>query len=353
MRPPTLRWEGSARSGRAFVLDQTRLPGEVRVLELTDLPAMVAAIRSLTVRGAPLLGVAGAYGLVLGLQGGRSDSALDFVARTREAAARLAAARPTAVNLPAALERAVLAIERAAAAGSGPEALHEELLRFADQLSASEVAHCEAMGRFGAERIADGAGVLTHCNAGALCTVGIGTALAPIYVAARQGKRLRLFADETRPLWQGARLTAYELSEAGLDVTVITDSMAGSVLARGLVQAVFVGADRIARNGDVANKVGTYPLAVLARRHGVPFHVVAPTTTLDPRCPDGGAIPIEERAPEEVAAPGGLALVPRGARVLNPAFDVTPAELVSALISERGIVDAPDEQRLAPWFAPA
>ena len=353
MRPPTLRWEGSAGSGRAFVLDQTRLPGEVRVLELSDLPAMVAAIRSLTVRGAPLLGVAGAYGLVLGLQGGRSDSALDFVARTREAAARLAAARPTAVNLPAALERAVQAVERAAAAGSGPAALHEELLRFAHQLSASEVAACEAMGRFGAERLADGAGVLTHCNAGALCTVGIGTALAPIYVAARQGKRLRLFADETRPLWQGARLTAYELCEAGLDVTVITDSMAGSVLARGLVQAVFVGADRIARNGDVANKVGTYPLAVLARRHGVPFHVVAPTTTLDPRCPDGAAIPIEERAAEEVAAPGGLALVPRGVRVLNPAFDVTPAELVSALISERGIVDAPNERRLAPWFAPA
>lgn len=351
MRPPTLRWEGPARDGRAFVLDQTRLPAELRVLEVADLATMEDAIRRLVVRGAPLLGVAGAYGLVLGLQGGRADSALDFVARTREAAARLAAARPTAVNLPAALERAVEAVEAAARAGAGPAELHAELLAFARALEAAEVAACEAMGRFGAERIADGAGILTHCNAGALCTVGLGTALAPVYAAARQGKRLRIFADETRPLWQGARLTAWELVEAGLDVTVITDSMAGSVLARGLVQAIFVGADRIARNGDVANKIGTYPLAVLARRHGVPFHVVAPTTTLDPRCPDGASIPIEERAPEEVATPGGLALVPRGARVFNPAFDVTPAELVSALISERGILDAPDAARLRPWLA--
>jgi len=352
MRPPTLLWNGSARDGRVFVLDQTRLPAEVCVLELGDLPAMVDAIRRLVVRGAPLLGVAGAYGLVLGLQGVQADSALDFVARTREAAARLAAARPTAVNLPAALERAVQRVTVAARAGAGPAELHEELLQFARALEASEVAACEAMGRFGAERIADGDGILTHCNAGALCTVGLGTALAPLYVAAGQGKRLRIFADETRPLWQGARLTAYELAEAGLDVTVITDSMAGTVLARGSVQAVFVGADRIARNGDVANKIGTYPLAVLARHHGVPFHVVAPTTTLDARCADGHAIPIEERDAAEVASPGGLALVPHGARVFNPAFDVTPAELVSALVSERGVLERPDAQRLAPWLAP-
>jgi len=351
MRPPTLRWEGSARAGRAFVLDQTRLPSEIRVLELTDLAAMEDAIRRLVVRGAPLLGVAGAYGLVLGLQGGRADSALDFVARTREAAARLAAARPTAVNLPAALERAVRAVEDRARTGAGPDELHTVLLEGARALEAAEMAASEAMGRHGAERIADGDGILTHCNAGALCTVGIGTALAPLYVAARQGKRLRVFADETRPLWQGSRLTAFELVEAGFDVTVITDSMAGSVLARGLVQAVFVGADRIARNGDVANKIGTYPLAVLARRHGVPFHVVAPCTTLDWRCASGHAIPIEERGAEEVSSPAGLSLAPPGARVFNPAFDVTPAELVSALVSERGLLEAPDESRLAPWFA--
>jgi len=351
MQPATLSWEGSARAGLARVLDQTLLPGEVRVLEVRSLEAMVAAIRRLAVRGAPLLGVAGAYGLVLGLQGNRAESPLDFVARTREAAARLAAARPTAVNLPAALRRALQATERAVLAGRPLAELPEVLLAFAHELCAAEVAACEAMGAHGAALFADGSGVLTHCNAGALCTVGIGTALAPLYAAARAGKRLRVYADETRPLWQGARLTAWELARAGLDVTVITDSMAGSVLARGLVQAVVVGADRIARNGDVANKIGTYPLAVLARHHGVPFHVVAPLSTLDAGCPDGAAIPIEERAREEVAAPGGHELVPPGVRVLNPAFDVTPAALVSTLVSERGVLAAPDERRLAPWLS--
>jgi methylthioribose-1-phosphate isomerase len=350
MRPATLRWEGEARSGRVWLLDQTLLPGEVRVLEITRLDEMVAAIRRLAVRGAPALGLAGAYGLVLGMQDARAESSVDFLGRAREAAARLAAARPTAVNLPAALARAVRDAQDAAAAGAGAPELLAGLLAFAHRLHAAEVAASEAMGTHGAALLADGDGVLTHCNAGALCTVGIGTALAPFYVAARQGKRLRVFADETRPLWQGARLTAWELAQAGFDVTVIADNMAGSVLARGLVRAVFVGADRIASNGDVANKIGTYPLAVLARRHGVPFHVVAPLTTLDPACARGADIPIEERDAAEIAAPGGLALVPPGVRVFNPAFDVTPAELVSSLISEQGVLDAPDEGRLAPWM---
>jgi methylthioribose-1-phosphate isomerase len=202
------------------------------------------------------------------------------------------------------------------------------------------------MGELGAALIADGAGVLTHCNAGALCTVGIGTALAPLYVAARQGKQLRVFADETRPLFQGARLTAWELERGGLDVTVIIDGAAASVLRAGWVQAVFVGADRIARNGDVANKIGTYPLAVLARRHGVPFYVVAPLSTLDPDCPDGAAIPIEERAASEVTHPLGVPAAPANVRVFNPAFDVTPAELVSALVCERGVVHSPSVEKL-------
>jgi methylthioribose-1-phosphate isomerase len=332
------------------MLDQTRLPGEVVVLELSSLEELVDAIRRLVVRGAPALGVAGAYGLVLALRATPAESSLDFLARAREAAARLAAARPTAVNLPAALRRSVLALERAAAAGAGPAQLLEELLALALRLHAAEVAACEALGAHGAELLADGDGVLTHCNAGALCTVGIGTALAPIYVAARQGKRLRLFADETRPLWQGARLTAWELVQAGLDVTVLADSMAGTLLASGAVQAVLVGADRIAANGDVANKIGTYPLAVLARRHGVPFHVVAPLTTLDPACARGADIPIEERDGREVSAPFGRELVPAGVRIFNPAFDVTPAELVSSLVSEQGVVRAPSEARLADWM---
>jgi len=343
----TIRWEGSARAGRAILLEQTLLPRETRLLEVTDLAGMIDAIRRLAVRGAPALGVAGAFGMVLGLQRVPEGDTTDFVARTREAAARLAAARPTAVNLPAALARSVRRVEAEARAGAAPARLLEALLEEAVALETAEIEASERMGALGAELIADGAGVLTHCNAGALATVGIGTALAPIYAAARQGKRMRVFADETRPLLQGARLTAWELARAGLDVTVLVDGAAGHLLSRGWVQAIFVGADRIARNGDVANKIGTYPLAVLARRHGVPFYVVAPTTTLDYACPDGAAIPIEERAASEVTHPLGLQAAPDGVRAFNPAFDVTPAELVSALVCELAVVRRPDEERLA------
>ena len=241
--------------------------------------------------------------------------------------------------------RTIVALSMAACAPSSPEPPVVSA-----PLEASQRAACEAMGRFGAELLADGATVLTHCNAGALCTVGIGTALAPLYVAARQGKRLRVFADETRPLFQGARLTAWELSRAGIDVTVLADNAAGALLQRGGVSAVIVGSDRIARNGDVANKIGTYPLAVLARRHGVPFYVVAPLSTLDPRCARGADIPIEERAAEEVTRPLGVQAAPLGVPAFNPAFDVTPAELVSALISERGVLREPSEERLRAWL---
>jgi methylthioribose-1-phosphate isomerase len=347
----TIRWEGDERRGHAVLLDQTRLPGESVWLEVHTLEEMVRAIACLAVRGAPALGVAGAYGLVLGLQHVRASGRAEFLAETRAAAARLAAARPTAVNLPAALARSVRRAEREAAAGKSADGIFSALLDEARALEAAEREACERMGEFGAALLADGTGVLTHCNAGALCTVGIGTALAPLYVAARRGKRLRIFADETRPLFQGARLTAWELARAGLDVTVIIDSAAATVLRRGWVQAVIVGADRIARNGDVANKIGTYPLAVLARRHGVPFYVVAPLSTLDPECPDGAAIPIEERAPGEVTHPLGQQAAPENVRVFNPAFDVTPAELVSALVSERGVVHSPDAERLRDWLS--
>jgi methylthioribose-1-phosphate isomerase len=242
--------------------------------------------------------------------------------------------------------RGVRRVERELAAGKGPDALLAALLDEARALEREERAACERMGALGAELIADGASVLTHCNAGALATVGIGTALAPLYVAARQGKRLHVFADETRPLFQGARLTAWELARGGIEVTVLSDNAAGALLARGGIGAVFVGADRIARNGDVANKIGTYPLAVLARRHGVPFYVVAPCSTLDMECASGADIPIEQRDAHEVTHPLGTRAAPEGVGAFNPAFDVTPAELVSAFVCERGIVHAPDEARL-------
>ena len=346
-RLATLRWEGGAPDGHAVLLDQTRLPGEAVLLEVRDVAGMVDAIRRLAVRGAPALGVAGAYGMVLGVRALPRTGMDELLAGVRAVAATLAAARPTAVNLPAALARSVRRAEREAARGADAAELLAALLDEAQRLEAEEIAACERMGALGAELLRDGMGVLTHCNAGALATVGLGTALAPLYVAARQGKRLRVFADETRPLFQGARLTAWELQRAGLDVTVITDGAAGHVLQRGGIGAVLVGADRIARNGDVANKIGTYPLAVLARRHGVPFYVVAPLSTLDLACPDGASIPIEERAPEEVTHPLGVAAVPAGVRAFNPAFDVTPAELVTALVCERAVVHAPDAERLA------
>jgi len=344
----TIRWEGDARTGRARLLDQTRLPVEEVWIEVASLDAMADAIRRLAVRGAPALGVAGAYGLVLGLQGELQRSPAGFLDAVRAAAARLAAARPTAVNLPAALERSVLRAEREA--GKSPAAVLAALLEEARALEAAEHAACEEMGAHGAALLADGMAVITHCNAGALATVGIGTGLAPIYVAARQGKRLRIFSDETRPLLQGARLTAWELARAGLDVTVMIDGAAGHLLQRGGIGAVLVGADRIARNGDVANKIGTYPLAVLARRHGVPFYVIAPLTTFDPRCASGAAIPIEERPASEVTHPLGATAAPPGVGAFNPAFDVTPAELVTAIVTERGVIHHPDEARVRAFL---
>ncbi|HEX6885956.1 MAG TPA: S-methyl-5-thioribose-1-phosphate isomerase [Planctomycetota bacterium] len=344
----TIHWEGDARAGKARLLDQTRLPDEELWIEVRDLPSMVDAIRRLAVRGAPALGVAGAYGLVLGLQGHLASTPEAFLGHVRAAAAELAAARPTAVNLPAALERSVLRAEREA--NRAPAAVLEALLAEARALEEAERAACERMGAHGAALLADGMAVITHCNAGALATVGIGTGLAPIYVAARQGKRLRIFSDETRPLLQGARLTAWELARAGLDVTVMVDGAAGHLLQRGGIGAVLVGADRIARNGDVANKIGTYPLAVLARRHGVPFYVIAPLTTFDPRCPSGAAIPIEERPASEVTHPLGVTAAPAGVGAFNPAFDVTPAELVSAIVTERGVIHRPDEARVKAFL---
>lgn len=353
----TIRWEGGA-DGHVRMIEQTLLPERVEVLEVRDVDAMYAAIQRLAVRGAPAIGIAAGYGVLLGLQGAPTDEALDVVARTREVAAYLAKSRPTAVNLFWALDRMVARADREHAAGADGAAILAALHAEADAIWNEDRAICRRIGELGAALISDGATVLTHCNAGGLATADYGTALAPIYSAQAQGKQVAVFADETRPLLQGARLTAWELAASGVDVTVITDSMAGRVLFEGRIDAVFVGADRIARNGDVANKIGTYLKALAAFDNDVPFYVALPSTTIDWSTRDGlGNIPIEERAADEVTLSYGrlgerrcsVRTVSVDTPVCNPAFDVTPARLVTGLITERGICAA-SEPGLAELF---
>ncbi len=311
--------------GALEVLDQTLLPGEERWLRLTTPAEVIAAIRRLAVRGAPAIGVAGAYAMVL---------AAGSAEQVRAAAPAIASARPTAVNLRWAVERMLGVLEGVVA----PEPPRDRLLAEAHRIRDEDEAACRAIGRHGAALLGQTSRVLTHCNAGSLATAGYGTALGVVYAAVEAGKRVAVFADETRPLLQGARLTAWELSRAGIEVTVLPDSAAASLLRGGRIDAVVVGADRIAANGDVANKVGTYPLALSAREHAVPFYVAAPRSTIDPRCPDGGSIPIEERSGSEVTDGFGVRTAPAGVYVYSPAFDVTPAKLVTALITEVGVI---------------
>jgi len=311
------------------ILDQTLLPGEERYLDLDTVDAVAEAIRTLRVRGAPLIGIAAAMGVTLALR--RGPVSLDGICA---ASATLGATRPTAVNLRWALDRME---RRAAAAEAAGEDLAAALRAEASAIWDEDRAMCARIGAAGAALLHDGAVVLTHCNAGALATGGMGTALAPVYTLHQAGRPVSVIADETRPLLQGSRLTAWELTRAGVPVMVITDGMAASRLRRGDVTCVIVGADRIAANGDVANKIGTYGLALAARAHGVPFYVAAPTSTIDPATADGAGIPIEERAAEEVAGWRGHPAAPLGATVWNPAFDVTPAALVTAIITDRGV----------------
>ena len=342
----TLVWVGG-RPGHCRMVEQTLLPLQTVMLDVSDVDAMVDAIRRLAVRGAPAIGVAAAFGVLLGVQGVPASTSPDaLMAEVERVCARLAAARPTAVNLFWALERMRARAQAEHDAGRATDRIVDALFVEAHAIFDEDRAACRRMGELGAERIRDGDVLLTHCNAGALATAGMGTALAPMYVAHEQGKRIKVFADETRPLLQGARLTAWELARAGIDVTLITDSTAGRVLFEGKVDAVFVGSDRIARNGDVCNKIGTYSVAVLAREHQVPFYVVAPLSTIDPDLADGAGIPIEERAAEEVTEGFGRRTAPPGVRVYAPAFDVTPARLVTAIVTEAGIVDAPDTAKL-------
>jgi methylthioribose-1-phosphate isomerase len=332
-----VRWSPDGDAVR--IIDQRRLPSEEIVLDLRTLDEVREAIGTLAVRGAPAIGVAAALGLVASLLPfvGEGDEA--FRARLARHAAAIRATRPTAVNLPWAIDRMLAA---AGAHGAlGPRALLERLRAEATAILEEDRAMCRRIGESGLALVPDGARVLTHCNAGALATAGIGTALAPIYVAAEQGRRVHVWADETRPLLQGSRLTAWELARAGIAVTVIADNMAASVMRAGKVDLCIVGADRIAANGDVANKIGTYGVALAAARHGIPFYVAAPASTLDPATPTGAAIHIEERDAREVVEAFGTRTAPAAASVFNPAFDVTPAELVTAIVTDRGVVTGP------------
>jgi methylthioribose-1-phosphate isomerase len=350
--PRTLWWDGARNALR--MIDQTLLPGRCEVLTCASPDAVGEAIRTLQVRGAPAIGVAAAYGLALGAHEALADDATadaeQVLARLSEVAARLRATRPTAVNLAWALERLLVTADRFLAAGYAVADLPACLLAEAHAVAAEDAAACSAMGALGAELIDDGDTLLTHCNAGALATAGMGTALAPIFTAHAAGKRLHVFVDETRPVLQGARLTAWELQRAGVPLTLITDNMAAHFMRHGGIRAIFVGSDRIAGNGDVANKIGTYGLAVLAREHGIPLYVVAPRSTIDLSLPSGDQIPIEERAPSEVTSIRGTAIAPDGVRVANPAFDVTPARYVATIITEAGIARAPYEASLRALF---
>jgi methylthioribose-1-phosphate isomerase len=345
MIPVSLRWAGDA-AGHLELLDQTQLPGRSEWLTCHDVPTVIEAIKSLRVRGAPAIGIAGAYGMVIAAGEALRDGADAVHARAHvlARAEALATARPTAVNLRWAVERCTRVVDSLPPTSTA-QALAEALLAEATEIHAEDRRLCDAIGRHGAAILPVG-GILTHCNTGALATGGAGTALAVITAAWDSGRRFDVFADETRPLFQGSRLTAWELVQRGIPVTVLCDSAAAHLLATGRVAACVVGADRITANGDTANKIGTYGLAILADAHDVPFFVAAPSSTFDLSILDGADIPIEQRKPEEITLAFGKRTAPENVRVYNPAFDVTPAELISAIITEVGIIHPVDEQHV-------
>ena len=327
-----MRWTDDGRGVR--IIDQRLLPGELVERELRTLVDVKDAIRTLAVRGAPAIGIAGAMGLVAVLSPNESARRDALLTEARRVAADIAATRPTAVNLAWALDRVLRAA--APANGAGAELL-DAMRREATAILEEDRAMCHRIGEHGLSLLRDGARVLTHCNAGALATGGIGTALAPIYLAKERGWRIEVFVDESRPLLQGSRLTAWELQRAGVAVTVLTDGMAAALMREQGIDLCIVGADRIAANGDVANKIGTYSLAIVARYHEVPFYVAAPTSTVDPATATGSDIVIEQREADEVRRIGSVATAPADIGAYNPAFDVTPAALVSAIVTDRGI----------------
>ncbi len=342
----TLQWRGNAAEGSLWLIDQTLLPEQYEEICCSSVDRLFEAIRSLRVRGAPAIGVSAAYGVVTGTQQVRSATPAVFLQTVRSVADHLATSRPTAVNLFWALNRMTSCAEHHAPLMTSAE-LHNRLLEEARAIDNEDKAMCLAIGHHGSSLLEDGMTVLTHCNAGGLATAGDGTALAVIFAAVRAGKKIHVFADETRPLLQGARLTAWELMKREIPVTVICDNMAAQVMKEGRVHCVVTGADRVAANGDAANKIGTYGVAVLAKHHGIPFYVAAPSSTFDLSLADGRQIPIEQRSSDEITVSFGKRTVPQGVDVYNPAFDVTPAVLISALITEKGVVKKPTTESVA------
>jgi methylthioribose-1-phosphate isomerase len=341
----TIRWNKNS----VRILDQRFLPGKAVYRDLKTWEEMAEAIRTLAVRGAPLIGVAAAWGVVLGLLRSKAKTPEALLREFRKVAHALQATRPTAVNLAWALRRMGEVVEKGKHVPV--DAIPARLFVEAQRIQEEDRLACAKLGSFGAGLIKDGDTVLTHCNAGALGTCGLGTATAAIYAAQAQGKRFRVLVDETRPVLQGARLTMWELARAGIDATLVTDSMAGWMMKTEKVSLVLVGADRIARNGDLANKVGTYSLAILAKEHRIPLVASAPLSSFDLSIASGRDIPIEERSPKEVTSWAGIRVAPRRIRVKNPAFDVTPARYLAALITEKGILRKPNPSRLRRWLA--
>jgi methylthioribose-1-phosphate isomerase len=350
-----VKWIGDT-DGYLELIDQRRLPAEFVKLQCRDVETLFDAIKTLAVRGAPAIGVSAAYGLVLNLQKLKADesieNAIESLAGARE---YLASSRPTAVNLFWALDRVCRAVERPrvqqVAHPTTLKQLREVVLREANAIYQEDVDMCRRIGQHGEKFIKDGAGILTHCNAGVLATAGQGTALSPMFEAHKKGTKFKVYADETRPLLQGARLTAWELKQAGIDVTVTCDNMAGWLMKQGKINAIITGADRIAANGDTANKIGTYSLSILAREHGVPFYIAAPSSTFDLNIKSGAEIPIEQRSAGEVTTFAGTQTAPDGVSVYNPAFDVTNAGDIAAIITEKGIIEKPDTKRISKHLA--
>jgi methylthioribose-1-phosphate isomerase len=334
---PTIAWQDSD----IVMIDQRKLPATEVYVTCRSVNDVAKAIKTMVIRGAPAIGVSAAMGLALGAARSKATGTKQFTTEFQRNCELLAATRPTAVNLFWAIERMKQSFAEGALAGESVEQLRARLRTAADRIHDDDVASCRAIGAHGATLVPDEARILTHCNAGALATAGYGTALGVIRGAVEAGRKVRVLADETRPFLQGARLTAWELVKDGIDTTVITDNMAGAIMRAGDIDLVVVGADRIAANGDTANKIGTYSVAVLAKEHGIPFYVAAPWSTIDLATADGDAIPIEERNQREVTHVGATQLAPEGAHVRNPSFDVTPSKYITAIITERGIVRPP------------
>ena len=343
---PTIEWNDDA----IVMIDQRKLPGTEVYVTCRTASEVAKAIKTMVIRGAPAIGVAAAMGMALGMKRSKATGTKAFATEFQKTGELMAATRPTAVNLFWAIDRMKDAFADAAQSGCSVEEIKQRLEVTARRIHDDDVASCRAMGAHGATLVPQTANILTHCNAGALATAGYGTALGIVRAAAERGKRVAVLADETRPFLQGARLTAWELVKDGIDTTVITDNMAGAMMRQGQVDLVVVGADRVAANGDTANKIGTYTVAVLAKEHNIPFYVAAPLSTIDLSTPDGTTIPIEERNAREVTHIGAMRLTPEAAHVRNPAFDVTPSRYVSAIITEKGIARAPYLQSLPELF---